>query len=139
MMKRLTIQEMQLGDSASLSRTVTEADVVLFGGVSGDTNPAHFNEEYAKETIFKGRVAHGILAGSYISAVLGTQLPGEGTIYLSQDLKFVLPVRIGDTVTATVTVVEKIEEKNRVVLETICCNQHGDIVIKGKALVIPPK
>lgn len=138
-MKGRTMQEMQIGDEASLSRTVTETDIVLFGGISGDTNPAHFDEEYSKNTIFKGRIAHGMLPASYISAVLGTQLPGPGTIYLSQDLKFIAPVRIGDTITAIVQVIEKIEEKNKVILETVCRNQHGELVIKGKAIVIPPK
>ena len=102
-----TINEINLGDKASYSRTVTEADVVLFGGVSGDLNPAHFNEEYCKDTMFKGRIAHGMLSSSYISTVLGMQLPGPGTIYLSQELKFTAPVKFGDTVTATIEVIEK--------------------------------
>ena len=134
-----TINEINLGDKASYSRTVTEADVVLFGGVSGDLNPAHFNEEYCKDTMFKGRIAHGMLSSSYISTVLGMQLPGPGTIYLSQELKFTAPVKFGDTVTATIEVVEKIEEKNRIVLDTICTNQDGKVVVKGKAVVMPPK
>ncbi|GAA0691275.1 MULTISPECIES: MaoC family dehydratase [Clostridium] len=134
-----TINEINLGDKASYSRTVTEADVVLFGGVSGDLNPAHFNEEYCKDTMFKGRIAHGMLSSSYISTVLGMQLPGPGTIYLSQELKFTAPVKFGDTVTATIEVIEKIEEKNRIVLDTICTNQDGKVVVKGKAVVMPPK
>lgn len=138
-MKGKTISEINLGDKATYSRTVTEADVLLFGGVSGDLNPAHFNEEYSKNTIFKGRISHGMLSSSYISAVLGMQLPGPGTIYLSQELKFVAPVRFGDTVTAIVEVTERIENKNRIVLDTICINQHGDTVVKGKAIVMPPK
>lgn len=133
------INEINLGDKASYSRTVTEADVVLFGGVSGDLNPAHFNEEYCKDTMFKGRIAHGMLSSSYISTVLGMQLPGPGTIYLSQELKFTAPVKFGDTVTATIEVIEKIEEKNRIVLDTICTNQDGKVVVKGKAVVMPPK
>lgn len=133
------IKEINLGDKSSYSRTISEADVVLFGGVSGDLNPAHFNEEYSKDTMFKGRIAHGMLSASYISTVLGMQLPGPGTIYLSQELKFTAPVRFGDTITATVEVIERIEEKNRITLETICTNQIGEIVVKGKAMVMPPK
>jgi len=138
-LKGRTINEINVGDKASYSRTVTEADVLLFGGVSGDLNPAHFNEEYSKNTIFKGRITHGMLSSSYISAVLGMQLPGPGTIYLSQELKFMAPVMFGDTITAMVEVIEKLEDKNRIVLDTTCINQHGSTVIKGKAVVMPPK
>lgn len=138
-MKGKTIKEINIGDKSSYSRTVSEADVILFGGVSGDLNPAHFNEEYSKETMFKGRIAHGMLSASYISTVLGMNLPGPGTIYLSQDLKFTSPVKFGDTITATVEVIEKIEEKNRIILETICVNQRGEVVVKGKATVMPPR
>lgn len=138
-MRGKTIKEINLGDKSSYSRTVSEADVVLFGGVSGDLNPAHFNEEYSKETMFKGRIAHGMLSASYISTVLGMQLPGPGTIYLSQELKFTAPVKFGDTITATAEVIERIEEKNRITLETICINQRGEVVVKGKAVVMPPR
>ena len=138
-LKGKTIKEINLGDKASYSRTVTEADVLLFGSVSGDLNPAHFDEEYSKNTIFKGRISHGMLSSSYISAVLGMQLPGPGTIYLSQELKFISPVRFGDTITAMVEVIEKVEGKNRIVLDTTCINQHGNIVVNGKAVVMPPK
>lgn len=134
-----TINEIKIGDKSSYSRTVCEADVILFGGVSGDLNPAHFNEEYSKNTMFKGRIAHGMLSAGYISTVLGMHLPGPGTIYLSQELKFTAPVKFGDTITATVEVIEKLEGKNRLILETICTNQKGDIVVKGKAIVMPPK
>lgn len=134
-----TINEIKIGDKSSYSRTVCEADVILFGGVSGDLNPAHFNEEYSKNTMFKGRIAHGMLSAGYISTVLGMHLPGPGTIYISQELKFTAPVKFGDTITATVEVIEKLEEKNRLILETICTNQKGDIVVKGKAIVMPPK
>ena len=133
------IGEINIGDKSSYSRTISEADVILFGGVSGDLNPAHFNEEYSKETMFKGRIAHGMLSASYISTVLGMQLPGPGTIYLSQVLKFTAPVKFGDTITATVEVVERLEEKNRITLETTCTNQRGEIVVKGKAVVMPPR
>ena len=138
-MRGRTIKEINLGDKSSYSRTVSEADVVLFGGVSGDLNPAHFNEEYSKETMFKGRIAHGMLSASYISTVLGMQLPGPGTIYLSQELKFTAPVKFGDTITATAEVIERIENKNRITLETICVNQRGEVVVKGKAVVMPPR
>lgn len=138
-MRGRTIKEINLGDKSSYSRTVSEADVVLFGGVSGDLNPAHFNEEYSKETMFKGRIAHGMLSASYISTVLGMHLPGPGTIYLSQELKFTAPVKFGDTITATAEVIERIEEKNRITLETICINQRGEVVVKGKAVVMPPR
>lgn len=134
-----TINEINLGDKAEYTRTVTESDIVMFGGISGDLNPAHFNDEYAKKTFFKGRIAHGMLTASYISAVLGMQLPGPGTIYLEQELKFMLPVRFGDTITATVEVMYIDEEKNIVVFETICTNQKEEIVIKGRATVKPPK
>lgn len=138
-MRGRIIKEINLGDKSSYSRTVSEADVVLFGGVSGDLNPAHFNEEYSKETIFKGRIVHGMLSASYISTVLGMQLPGPGTIYLSQELKFTAPVKFGDTITATAEVIERSEEKNRITLETICVNQRGEVVVKGKAVVMPPR
>lgn len=134
-----TIDTINIGDSASLSKTVTETDVYLFAGITGDLNPAHTNEVAASKTMFGGRIAHGMLSAGFISAVLGMQLPGPGTIYLGQELKFTKPVRIGDTVTATCTVVEKDDAKNRLKLETICTNQDGDIVVKGMATVMPPK
>ena len=137
-MKGITIGEMTVGQSASFSKTITETDVVLFGGISGDLNPAHFNEEYAKDTIFKGRIAHGMLCASFISTVLGMHLPGPGTIYLKQDLKFLAPVRFNDTVTATCIVKEIITEKNRVVFECKVTNQDGKDVIVGEAMVMPP-
>lgn len=138
-MKGKTIVDLEVGQSASYERTVTETDVVLFGGISGDLNPAHFNETYAKDTMFKGRIVHGMLTASYFSTVLGTQLPGPGTIYLGQELKFTKPVRFQDTIKAVVTVTEVLLEKNMVKLETIAYNQHGDIVVKGLATVMPPK
>lgn len=135
----MTINEMKVGDCATMTKTVTETDVYLFAGISGDLNPAHIDEESAKKTMFKGRIAHGILGASFISAAIGMKLPGPGTIYVSQDLKFTAPVRIGDTVTATVTVKEINVEKNRAKLETVVTNQNGDVVIKGEAGVMPPK
>lgn len=129
----MLIREMKLGDSASVTKTVTETDVYLFAGITGDLNPAHTNEVSASQTQFGGRIAHGILGAGFISAVLGMKLPGPGTIYLGQELKFTKPVYIGDTVTATCTVQELFPEKNIVKLDTVCTNQHGDVVIKGVA------
>ena len=112
----MLIREMKLGDSASVTKTVTETDVYLFAGITGDLNPAHTNEVSASQTQFGGRIAHGILGAGFISAVLGMKLPGPGTIYLGQELKFTKPVYIGDTVTATCTVQELFPEKNIVKL-----------------------
>ncbi len=130
--------ELNIGDSASFTKTISESDVYLFAGISGDLNPAHLNEPYAQGTFFKGRIAHGILCSGLISAAIGMQLPGPGTIYLRQELNFTAPVHIGDTITAKVEIAEKLE-KNRVRLRTTCTNQNGDVVIDGEALVSPPK
>lgn len=135
----MTIQEMKIGDHASVTKTVSETDVYIFAGITGDLNPAHTNEVAASKTMFKTRIAHGMLGAGFISAVLGMYLPGPGTIYMGQELKFTKPVHIGDTVTATATVEEIILEKNRVILDTTVVNQDGEIVIKGKATVMPPK
>ena len=134
-----TYNEINLGDSARFSKTVTEADVVLFAGVTGDLNPAHIDEAYAEGTFFKTRIAHGMLSAGFISAVIGTRLPGPGTIYMHQSLNFLAPVAIGDTVTAVAEVVEKIEEKGRVRLKTTCVNQKGTTILDGEALVSPPR
>ncbi len=134
-----TIDQLSLGDAAEFSKTVSESDVYLYAGVTGDLNPAHLNEEYAKNTRFKTRIAHGMLTAGFISAVLGTKLPGPGSIYLEQKLKFLAPVRIGDTVTARCEVVEIIREKNRVVIKTTCHNQDGVQLVDGKALAMPPR
>lgn len=137
--KGLTIDQLEVGQKASFTKTVTEADVYNYAGVSGDFNPAHMNEEYAKNTAFKTRIAHGMLSAGFISAVLGTKLPGPGTIYLNQDLRFTKPVHFGDTITATITVEELIKEKNRAILKTVCTNQDGDVVVEGTAKVMSPK
>ena len=137
--KGKTIDELKVGDTASFSKTVTEHDVYAYAGITGDFNPAHINEEYAEGTFFKTRIAHGILSAGFISAVLGTKLPGPGTIYIKQDLEFTKPVYYGDTITAICTVTEIIKEKNRVLIETIAKNQRGDVVVKGVAVVSPPK
>ena len=138
-MKGITISEMKVGDSASFTKTVSEHDVYTYAGVSGDFNPAHVNEVEAQKGMFGKRIAHGMLSAGFISTVLGTQLPGPGTIYMGQELRFTKPVFFGDTITATVTVAELIPEKNRAILDTVCTNQNGDVVIKGKATVMPPK
>lgn len=138
-MKGITISEMQVGDSASFTKTVSEHDVYTYAGVSGDFNPAHVNEVEAQKGMFGKRIAHGMLSAGFISTVLGTQLPGPGTIYMGQELRFTKPVFFGDTITATVTVAELIPEKNRAILDTVCANQNGEVVIKGKATVMPPK
>ena len=135
----MTIQEMKIGDHASVTKTVSETDVYLFAGITGDLNPAHTNEVAASKTMFKTRIAHGMLGAGFISAVLGMYLPGPGTIYMGQELKFTKPVHIGDTVTAPATVEEIILEKNRVILDTTVVNQDGEVVIKGNATVMPPK
>ncbi|WP_310493805.1 MaoC family dehydratase [Dechloromonas sp.] len=131
------IDQLQPGMSASIAKTVTEADIILFAGISTDINPAHLDEEYAKGTMFGGRIAHGMLSAGFISAVLGNHLPGPGTIYLSQTLKFKAPVRPGDTVRATVTVKEVNVAKNRVVLDTVC-TVAGKVVIEGECQMMPP-
>lgn len=126
------VEDLQAGMSASVAKTVTEADILMFAGVSTDINPAHLNEEYAKGTQFGGRIAHGMLSASFISAVLANKLPGPGTIYLGQTLKFKAPVRIGDTVTATVTVREVLAGKKRCVLDAVC-TVNGKTVIEGES------
>ncbi|WP_153132560.1 MaoC family dehydratase [Dechloromonas hortensis] len=131
------IDQLQPGMSASIAKTVTEADIILFAGISTDVNPAHLDEEYAKTTMFGGRIAHGMLSAGFISAVLANHLPGPGTIYLSQTLKFKAPVRPGDTVRATVTVKEVNVAKNRVVLDTVC-TVAGKVVIEGECQMMPP-
>ena len=138
-MKGITINEMKIGDSASFTKTVTDTDVYMFAGITGDFNPAHVNQVEAEKGMFGKRIAHGMLSAGFISAVLGTMLPGPATIYMGQELRFTKPVAIGDTITATATVAEMIIEKNRVILDTVCTNQNGEIVIKGKATVMPPK
>ncbi len=138
-MRGKSIKEINIGDKAHFQKTITETDVYLYAGITGDINPAHINEEVSKDTMFKGRIAHGMLTAGLISAVLGVHLPGPGTIYLGQELKFTAPVRFGDTIKAEVEVIEKIEEKNRIKLSTVCTNQKGEVVLKGVATVMPPK
>jgi 3-hydroxybutyryl-CoA dehydratase len=134
-MKELAFADISVGDTASMSKTVTEADIVNFAGVTGDFNPIHVDAEFAGGTMFKERIAHGILAAGYISAVIGTQLPGPNAIYLGQTLEFKLPVKIGDTVTATVTVAEKRDDKRILKLDTTVTNQRGQVVVSGGAVI----
>lgn len=133
------VNQIEIGQSASFSKTITETDIYLFAGISGDLNPAHINEEQAKQTRFKKRIAHGMLTASFISTVIGMQLPGPGTIYLEQSIQFKAPVYIGDTIEAIAEVASIDKDRNRVGLNTFCYNQEGVLVIEGKALVMPPK
>lgn len=132
------IDEITEGMTAVFSKTVTEADIVLFAGVSGDTNPVHLDEEYAKPTMFKGRIAHGMLTAGFISAVFGTKLPGPGCIYMSQSLKFKAPVRAGDTVVARVTATTVDREKARVTFATTC-KVKDTVVLEGEAMLMVPR
>jgi 3-hydroxybutyryl-CoA dehydratase len=132
------IEDLQPNLTAEYRKTLTEADVILFAGISGDNNPMHIDEEYAANTRFGGRIAHGMLSASLISTVIGTRLPGPGAIYMGQNLKFLKPVKIGDTVTALVTVLEVLQDKQRVRLQTECWVK-GEKVIDGDALVWVPR
>ncbi|MGD9971681.1 MAG: MaoC family dehydratase [Desulfatirhabdiaceae bacterium] len=138
-MRGNTIDELTVGQTASFTKTISESDVYLYAGITGDFNPAHVNETYAKNTAFKTRIAHGMLSAGLISGVLGNQLPGPGTIYMQQQVNFRAPVTIGDTITATVEVIEIIREKKRVRLKTFCTNQNDVVVLDGEALVSPPR
>src|SRR5579883_3515922 len=134
-----TFDEIAVGETASLSRRLTIEDIELFAVMSGDINPAHLDEQYAKASMFQRLIGHGMWAGALISTVLGTRLPGPGTIYLSQDLRFRRPVGVGDTVTVTVTVQDKNAETGRIVLDCRCANQLGEEVVTGKAEVLAPR
>lgn len=131
------IEDLKVGQSETFAKTVTDADIVLYAGISGDTNPVHLDDEFASETMFKGRIAHGMLTAGFISAVLGARMPGPGAIYLSQSLKFRAPVRPGDTVTAECVVTDIDLKKRRVTLSTIC-RVKGEPVVEGEAIVMPP-
>lgn len=137
-MQGKTVNEIKVGDSAEFTRTITEADLVLFAGITGDQNPAHMNQTWAEQTRFKGRIAHGMISAGLISGVVGMHLPGPGTIYVSQELRFLAPIHIGDTVTARVTVEEVVPDKNRVRLKTVCLTQDGITAVDGIAWVMPP-
>ncbi|MCH8156074.1 MAG: MaoC family dehydratase [Proteobacteria bacterium] len=131
----LFLEDLAVGMTAVYAKTITEADIVMFAGISGDTNPVHLDALFADQTAFKGRIAHGMLAASFISTVLGTRLPGPGCIYLSQSLKFRAPVKIGDTVTARVTITDVNPDNKRVAFDTVCT--VGDtVVIDGEAQLL---
>jgi 3-hydroxybutyryl-CoA dehydratase len=134
-----SIHELKIGELAQISKTITESDIELFARATGDFNPVHLDQAYAEKTSFKGRIAHGLLSVGLLSALLGNTLPGHGTIYLSQEVKFLAPVRIGDTITAKVEVIELIPEKNRAKFRTTCTNQDGKEVVEGIAWGMPPK
>ena len=136
MIEEVKFEDLKVGDKTSFSKTVSESDVYAFAGITGDFNPIHINQEIAKTTMFKGRIAHGMISAGFISSALTKALPGKNTIYCSQDLVFKAPVRMGDTITATVEIVEKIEKKNRVIFHTTVTNQDGVIVTDGKATML---
>ena len=138
-MNGTTIKELNIGDTAEFGKTISESDVYLYAGITGDFNPAHINESYAQKTFFKTRIVHGLLTAGLISTVIGNILPGAGTIYLHQDLNFLTPVAIGDTITAYVEIIEIMEDSNKVRLRTKCINQYKVKVIDGEAIVSPPK
>jgi len=133
----MPFESLEVGMTAAIARTVTEADILSFAGVSGDTNPVHLDAEFAEASMFKGRIAHGMLSAAYISAVFGTKLPGPGSIYMSQTLKFKAPVLIGDTVVARVTLREINTEKRRVSFDTVC-TVKGKPVLEGQAELMVP-
>lgn len=136
-LENITYDELNIGDSATYTRTLTEEELVLFAAVSGDVNPVHLDKEYASKSLFKERIAHGMWSGALISAALATVMPGPGTVYLEQSLNFKRPVKLEDTLTIKLTVLRK-EERNRVVFECEVINQDSDIVVTGDAKVIAP-
>lgn len=131
--------KIRVGDTAEFSKLIADDDVRAFAYLTGDHNPVHLDEDYARSTRFGRRIAHGMLTASLISSVIANRLPGEGTIYLSQTLQFVAPVYLGDTVTARVRVLKVREDKPVASLETTCVNQRGETVIRGEATVLMPK
>jgi len=137
-LKSLTINEIQIGTEATFVKTITEKDVEAFASITEDKNPAHMDEEYAKKSIFKRRIAHGMLVGSLFSTIFGVKLPGLGSIYTKQSLKFTKPVYFGDTITAKVSVKEKNIERNRVTFDCVAFNQNDEVVVVGEAEIMPP-
>ena len=128
--------KIKVGDSASVTKTITESDILTFGNLTGDHNPLHFDQEHARRTRFGQPISHGMLTGSLFSPIIAHQLPGEGAIYLSQSLRFVAPVFAGDTITALVTVTRVREDKQIVTLDGVARNQRGEVVIKGESVVL---
>lgn len=138
-MKCFVMGELEIGQKASLKRLVREEDVLVFAGATGDTNPVHIDKHFAKTTRFKRRIAHGMLSVCQIAAVLGRELPGAGSVYVSQTINFRKPVFIGDTITAELEVIDKNIEKNKITLRTVCINQDGEMVMEGEAVTMPAK
>ncbi|MGQ0560519.1 MAG: MaoC family dehydratase [Gemmatimonadota bacterium] len=132
----MRFDELKVGQFAEHTKTVTETDVIMYAGITGDFNPMHVDQTYAEKSRFGGRIAHGMLSAGFISAVLGMKLPGAGSIYMSQSLRFTSPVRIGDTITARIEVIELFPDKKRVRLATSCRNQQEQTVLEGEALVL---
>ena len=137
--KSTSFDDLDIGSEGTYSKTLTERDILLFGETSGDINPMHFDEDYASQTMFKGRIAHGMWSAGLISTCIGTVMPGPGSVYMGQELAFKLPVRIGDTLTATVTVKEKNERRKFVIIDCQVRNQNGKVVVTGDAKVMPPE
>ena len=133
------IEDLSAGMAASYAKTITEADIVIFAGISGDNNPLHLNEEFARESMFKGRIAHGMLTAVFISTVLGTKLPGPGCIYLNQEVKFLAPVRPGDTVLTEVTITDVNLEKSRAVAKSVCTVAGKPVVEGASTLLVPSR
>ena len=138
-MNKLTIEQIKIGDSASTKKSFTEKDVLAFAEVSTDFNPAHVDKEYPKTTMFKKQIVHGMLVGALFSAIFGVKLPGLGSIYTKQSLKFIKPVYFGDEIEATVTVKEINKDKGRVIFDCVAKNQNDQVVIVGEAEIMPPK
>ena len=136
MARNVRYEDIHVGDKASLSKTISEYDVYAFAGVTGDFNPVHVNAEFAKNSLFKQRIAHGMISAGLISAVLGTELPGIDTIYMNQELSFLAPVLYGDSLTATVECIEKDDKKHRIIFHTTVTNQNDKLVTDGKARVM---
>jgi 3-hydroxybutyryl-CoA dehydratase len=134
-----SIEEINEGDIATFAKTITETDIYLFAATTCDFNPAHVNQVYAEGTYFKKRIAHGMLTTSLISNILGTILPGPGTIFVSQSVKFLAPVYIGDTISAEIEMIELNKEKNRAKFSCKCTNQNNIVVLEGEGTVMPPK
>jgi 3-hydroxybutyryl-CoA dehydratase len=131
-------QKIKIGQTAQMSKQITQTDLTLYAAITGDFNPLHFDPVYSAHTPFKERIAHGMIAAGLVSGLIGMRLPGPGTIYLKQTLNFLSPVKINDVITASVEVIELLE-RNRVRLKTTCKNQEGDMVLEGEALVISPR
>lgn len=138
-MSGLSIHELRVGQKAAFTKTITEADVCGFAGIIADFNPVHINDEYAKQTRFGGRIAHGMLTASFISTVIGMALPGADAIYLGQTLKFTAPVRLGETITAEAEITRIIPEKQRAYLKTTVTKQDGTVVVEGEATIMATK